>query len=68
MEIGRLINPIMDRTMSNKVDSNKKESYSLLDMSKIHQKGVPLLVSPKSFNILHNIFLYLIKKLLEYFK
>ena len=42
METGRLVNPIMDRTMSNKVDSNKRESYSLLDMSKTHRKDILL--------------------------
>ena len=55
---------IIDRTIFNKIDSNKRESYSLLDMSKTHQKGILLFGLTKEFNALSSSSLYLIKKII----
>ena len=43
-----------------------RESYSLLDISKIHQKGIPFFGLINEFNALPSSFLYLIKKLFKY--
>ena len=58
----------MDRTMSNKDDSNKRESYSLLNMSKTHWKDILLLDLTEEFQCSFSLFQYPIKKLFEYFK
>ena len=64
----KLVNPIMDRTISNEVNFNKRESYSLLNMSKTHWKDILLLDLTEEFQCSFSLFQYPIKKLFKYFK
>ena len=66
MEIDRLVNPIIDRIMSNKVDSNKRESLFSSRYVKNSSEGHSPLWSDRRVSMLFSVcFFILLKKYLN---